>query len=97
MNYFFWFQGPHVWILVYSSIPPLLLVSSFFLTHPRCLCRHPSLLEQVSARLWHYTGDGLPFVNHLTVFPLVEPNVEDETLQITHYLGVMRYLRPTSD
>lgn len=45
---------------------------------------------EVSARLWHYTGEGEPFVNHVTTFPLVAPSAEDGNLQISHYLGVMR-------
>jgi hypothetical protein len=45
----------------------------------------------VSARLWHYTGDEKPFINNLTVFPLVESASDGgEKLPISHYLGVMR-------
>jgi hypothetical protein len=45
----------------------------------------------VCARLWHYTGDEKPFVNNITVFPLVEPaNDGSDELKITHYLGAMR-------
>ena len=49
--------------------------------------------EEVCARLWHYTGDGTPFINHISVFPLVGHG----TGQISHYLGVMRLQRVSED
>ena len=39
--------------------------------------------EEVCARLWHYTGDGNPFINHISVFPLFDHG----TGQTSHYLG----------
>lgn len=45
---------------------------------------------EVSARLWHFTRLGEPFVNHITVFPLVDSGSGQEPLRISHYLGVMR-------
>ena len=45
---------------------------------------------EVSARLWHYTGEGEPFVNHIAMFPLVESGSTEDSLTISHYLGIMR-------
>ena len=49
--------------------------------------------EEVCARLWHYTGDGNPFINHISVFPLFDHG----TGQTSHYLGVMRMQRVSED
>ena len=50
-------------------------------------------VEEVCARLWHYTGDGNPFINQISVFPLFDHG----TGQISHYLGVMRIQRISED